>query len=119
MKTPKFSINFTCIICDENIGYSVEEKEKLCDEVETVREFPYLGERLSADGGCEAAVIARTRCGLVKFRECAELLYGWRFYLWLKGAVYWSYVWPVILYGSETVPEKVRWESYEGQKDPR
>ena len=37
-----------------------------------------------------------------KFRECGELLYGWRFPLDLKEAVYWSYVRPTMLYGSET-----------------
>ena len=37
--------------------------EKLCDEVETVREFTYLGDRMSAGGGCEAVVTVRTRCG--------------------------------------------------------
>ena len=38
-------------------------------------EFTYLGDRVSAGGGCEAAVTARTRCGCVKFRESGEL-YG-------------------------------------------
>ena len=42
---------------------------------------------MSAVGGCDAAVTARTRCGWVKFRECGELLYGRRFPLRLKGAV--------------------------------
>ena len=55
-----------------------------------------------AGGGCEAAVTARTWCGWVKFRECSELLYGRRFPLMLKGAVYASYARPAILYGSET-----------------
>ena len=36
----------------------MEQEERLCNEVETVREFTYLGERVSADGGCEAAVTA-------------------------------------------------------------
>ena len=31
--------------------------------MKTVQEFTYLGDRVSAGGGCEAAVIARTRCG--------------------------------------------------------
>ena len=47
----------------------MEHEEKLCDEVETVWELTYLGDRVSAGGGCEAAVIAGTRCGCVKFRE--------------------------------------------------
>ena len=36
----------------------MEQDEKLCDEVETVRQFTWFGDRLSAGGGCEAAVIA-------------------------------------------------------------
>ena len=28
----------------------------------------HLGDRVSAGGGCEAAVSARTRCGWAKFR---------------------------------------------------
>ena len=36
--------------------------KRLCDEVETVREFTYLGGRVSAGGECEAGVTARTKC---------------------------------------------------------
>ena len=79
----------------------MEQEEKLCDEVETVREFTYLGDRVSVNGGYEAAVTERTRCGWVKLRECGELLYGRRFPLKLKGAVYKSYVRPALLYESE------------------
>ena len=60
-------------------GEAVEQEEKLCDEVKTAREFTYLGDRVSASGGCEAAVTVRTRCGWVMHRECSELLYGRRF----------------------------------------
>ena len=35
--------------------------DKLCNEVETVNRFCYLGDRLNASSGCEAAVIARVR----------------------------------------------------------
>ena len=45
---------------------SVQQEEKLYDEVETVREFTYLGDRVIAGEGREAAVTARTRCGCVK-----------------------------------------------------
>ena len=38
----------------------MEQEEKLCDEMETVMKFTYLGDMVS--GGCEAAVTARTRC---------------------------------------------------------
>ena len=52
----------------------MEQEVKLCDEVKTVSEFTYIGDRVSPGGGCEAAVTARTRCGWVKFWECCELL---------------------------------------------
>ena len=39
----------------------MEQEEKLCDEVETVRAVKYLGDRVSAGGECEAAVTVRTR----------------------------------------------------------
>ena len=57
----------------------MEQEEELCDEEGTVREFTYLGDRVSAGGGCDVAMTARTRCGWLKFRECGELLYGMRF----------------------------------------
>ena len=78
----------------------MEQEEKLCDEVETLRQFTCPGDRVSAGGGCDAAATARTRCEWIKFRECGELLYG-RFNLMLKEAVCKSYVRPAILYGSE------------------
>ena len=98
--TPMFSRNVTCIKYEGNIGEAVEHEEKLCDEVETAREFTYLGDKVNAGGGCEAVVTARTRCGWVRFKECSELLYG-RFPLMPKGVVYRSYGRPAILYGSE------------------
>ena len=99
--TPQFSRNITCKKCEGNIEKAVEQEEKLCEEVEPVHEFTYLGDRVNASGGCEVAVTARTRCGWVKLRECDELLYGRRFPLKLKEAVYRSYVRPAKLYGSE------------------
>ena len=98
--TPKYPRNFTCKICEGNIGEAVEQEEKLCDAVKTLREFTYFGDRENAGGGCEAAVTARTKSGWVKFRECRELLYGRIFPLWLKWAVYGSYVMTAILYES-------------------
>ena len=81
----------------------MEQEETLCDEVETVWEFIYCGDRVSAGGGCEAAVTARTRCACVNFEECGELIYGRRFPLRLKWAVYWCLVRPAILYRSEAL----------------
>ena len=82
--TSKFSMNFKCRKCDGNIVEAVEQEEKLCDEVKTVRELKYIDDKVSEGGGCEAAVTARTRCWWVKLRECGELLYGRRFTLKLN-----------------------------------
>ena len=101
--TPKFSRILTCRRCKGNNGEAVELEEKLCDEVETGREFTYLGDRASAGGGCEAAVTARTRCGWAKLRECGELLHGRRFPLRLKGVVYKTCISPAILHGREAL----------------
>ena len=38
-------------------------ERQLCDEVEIVMEFTYCDGMVSADGGCEADVSARTRYG--------------------------------------------------------
>ena len=51
-----------------------DQKEKLHDDVETVTEFSYLGDRINTGGGCEAAVASRIRLELVKFLECQYLL---------------------------------------------
>ena len=53
--------------------------------METVKEFTYLGDRVSAGGGCEIAVTVKIRCGLAKLRECGDLLCGRRYPLRLKG----------------------------------
>ena len=99
--TTKFSRNFACRRCEGNIGESMVHEENLFDDVETVREFTYLGDRVSAGVGCEATVTVRTRCGWIKCRECGELLYDRRFPLRLKGDVYKRYMRPAILYGCE------------------
>ena len=44
---------------------------ELCEEVETVRVFCYLGNN---SRGCKAALTARARIGWVKFKEYGELL---------------------------------------------
>ena len=91
-----------CGRCKKQAGGLMNSVEELCEEVETVRGFCYLGDRVNADGGCEAAVTARARIGWVKFWECGELLNSKMFSLKLKGMVYRSCVRSALLYGSET-----------------
>ena len=95
-------MHFVCSNCKGIIEGTADSMEKLCDEVETVNGFCYLGDRLNASGGCEAAVTVRLRIGWVRFRECGKLLLGNRFPQRMKGKVYRCCVRSAILYGSET-----------------
>ena len=93
--------HFVCRRCTD-VGHSTKEPvEVLCDEVETVKGFGYLGGRLNASGGCETAVKSRVRIGWMKFRECGELLRERRFSLRMKGMVYCSCVRSAMLYGRQ------------------
>ena len=60
--TAKISRNFASRKCEGNIGKAMEQEEKLCNEVETVRECIYLSDRVSTGGVCEAGMTTRTRC---------------------------------------------------------
>ena len=100
--TAKLAMHFVGSKCKGIMEGTVDSIEKLCDEVKTVNGFCYLGDRLNASGGREAAVTARVRIGWVRFREYGELLLGNRFPLKMKGEVYRCCVRSAILYGSET-----------------
>ena len=76
-------------------------QEVMCDEVETVKGFRHIDDRLNASGRCEAAVTGKTRMGWKKFRQCSEILFEKRFSLRMKGKIYKSYVRSAMLYGSE------------------
>ena len=77
---------FVCEVCVYTKEGIVELGEELSffDQVDFVKSFCYLRDRLNANGGSEAAVTARTRIGWIKFRECGELLYGRKFLLKMK-----------------------------------
>ena len=59
-------------------GVGEKQQEVMCDEVETVKGFSNLGNRLNVSGGCKATVTARTRLGWKKFRKCGKILFGKR-----------------------------------------
>ena len=99
--TVRLAKHFVCSKCKGIMEVMEDLIEKLCDEVETVNGFCYLGHKLNASGGCEAAVTARVRIGWVRFRESGELLLGNRFLLKTKGKVYRCCIRSAILYGSD------------------
>ena len=57
--TAKVLGNFACRKCKRNIGEAVEQEEKLCDEVETVKKSTYLCDKINSGGGSEVTVTAR------------------------------------------------------------
>ena len=68
--TARLAMHFVCSKCKGIMEGTMDLIEKLCNEVETVNGFCYLGDRLNASCGCEAAVTARVRIGWVRFRKC-------------------------------------------------
>ena len=72
--TARLAMRFVCLKCKGIMEGTMDSIEKLFDEVETVNEFCYLGDRLNASGGCEAAVTARVRISVCCVRSA--ILYG-------------------------------------------
>ena len=94
---------FVCELCANTMEEIVEPCEEIfSNQVEFVKSICYLGNRLNASGGSEAAVTARNRIGWIKFRECGELLYGRKFLLKMKGRICQSCVRSAMPYGSDT-----------------
>ena len=92
--------NFVCKKCRSVVkNFKVSADEKLCDGVETVSKFTYLGDRLNATGGCETAVTARSRIGWMKLWECNEILKRQKVFIKMKGKIYKSCVRSAMLYG--------------------
>ena len=85
---PEVGERFCVWKIQKQIDGFVKPVKKLCEEVEMARGFWYLGDRVNAIGGCEAAVTARERIGWVKFKECGELQNSKRFSLKMKGMVF-------------------------------
>ena len=67
--TTRLAMHVVCSKCKEIMEGTVDSIEKLCDEMGTVNEFCYLGDRLISSGGCEVAVTAKIRIGWVRFRK--------------------------------------------------
>ena len=98
--------HFVCRRCTHVADGTEEPVEVLCDEVETVKGFCYLRDRLIASGGCKTAVTSRVRIGWIKFRECEELLRGRRFSLKMKGMVYRSGIRGIFQWGGSVTSHR-------------
>ena len=74
------------------------------DKLEVVASFCYLGDTLSAGGGCEMAVTARVKTAWKKFRELIPVLTSRHLSYKTRGHVYSSCVRSAMLHASETWP---------------
>ena len=88
---------FVSKLCVDTKEGIVEPGEEILflDQVDFVKSFCNLGNRLNASGGSEAVITAKTRIGWKKLRECGEIIY-WRKFS-LKSCIR-----SAIIYGSKT-----------------
>ena len=82
---------FTCARC-LGTARAIDERQSLEVEVgneklEVVPEFCFLGDMLSAGGGCELAAITRCKCAWGKFRQLLPLLTNRQVPLLTRGKV--------------------------------
>ena len=77
------------------------------EKLEVVPEFCYLGDMLSAGGGCELASISRCKCAWAKFRQLFPLLGNRHLSLLTRGRVYSTCVKRAMLHADETWLVKV------------
>ena len=85
----------------------VSEVEVGNEKLQVVPEFCYLGDMLSAGGGCELAAITRSKCAWGKFRQLLPLLSNRHLPLLTRGKVYSSCVRSVMQHAAETWAMKV------------
>ena len=93
---------FTCARCLGTAraidGRQSVEVEVGNEKLEIVPEFCYLGDMLSAGGGCGLAAITRCKCALGKFPQLLPLLTNRKVPLLTRGKVYSSCVRSVMLH---------------------
>ena len=74
------------------------------DKLEVVASFCYLGDMLSAAGGCELSTTTCVKTAWKKFKDLLPVLSSRQLSLKTRGHVYSSCVWNAMLHASETWP---------------
>ena len=74
------------------------------DKLEVVASFCYLGDMLSATGGCELSTTTRVKTAWKKFKDLLPVLSSCHLSFKTRGCVYSSCVRSAMLYASETWP---------------
>ena len=85
-------------------GRPKNEVQVAPDKLEVVASFCYLGDMLSAGGGCEIAVTTRVKTAWKKFRELLPVLTSRHLSYKTRGHVYSACVRSAMLHASETWP---------------
>ena len=85
-------------------GRPKREVQVRSDKLEVVASFCYLGDMLSAAGGCELSTTTRVKTAWKKSKELIPLLSSRHLSLKTRGRVYSSCVWSTMLHASETWP---------------
>ena len=104
-------LNFECARCLGTVrpvdGRLVKEVMIGDEKLEVVPEFCYLGDMLSAGGGCELDSIARCKRAWAKFRQLLPLLANRHLSLLTRDRVYSTCVKRAMLHAAETWPVTV------------
>ena len=74
------------------------------DKLEVVASFCYLGDMLSAAGGCELSTTTHVKTAWKKFKDLLPVLSSRHLSFKTRGHVYSSCVWSAMLHASETWP---------------
>ena len=100
--------DYRCAWCTGNArpidGRPQNEVQVGPDKLEVVASFCYLGDMLSAGGGCKMAVTTRVKTAWKKFRELLPVLTSRHLSYKTRGHVYSSCVRSAMLHASETWP---------------
>ena len=80
------------------------QREVQHDKLKVVAPFCYLGDMLSAAGGCELSTTKRVKTAWKKFKELLPVLSSCHLSFKTRGRVYSCCVWSAMLHASETWP---------------
>ena len=100
--------DYRCTRCQGNArpfdGRQQKEVQVGPDKLEVVASFCYLGDMLSAAGGCELSTTTHVKTAWKKFKELLPVLPSRHLSFKTHGHVYSSCVWSAMLHASETWP---------------
>ena len=108
LKRLKKDPDYRCTRCEGTAcpldGRPQKEVQVGPDKLEVVASFCYLGDMLSAAGGCELSTTTCVKTAWKKFKDLLPVLSLRHLSLKTRGRVYSSCVWSAMLHASETWP---------------